>query len=83
MCLSQQPENARSYAAPRTHQSLSLWKAAQGALFINTLYICIQIHKNLSVPCCIRSSILLAIMIPETEMFHLKGLKKDLASSSV
>lgn len=29
VCLSQRPENAGSYAAPRAHQSLSQRKAAQ------------------------------------------------------
>lgn len=38
VCLSQRPENAGSYAAPRTHQSLSLWKAAQWGFF----------HKHIS-----------------------------------
>lgn len=33
VCLSQRPENAGSYAAPRTQQSLSLWKAAQMRVF--------------------------------------------------
>lgn len=37
-CLFQRPENADSYAAPRTHQSLSLWKAAQWGFFHKCIY---------------------------------------------
>lgn len=62
VCLSQRPENAGSYAAPRTHQSVSVESCTMS--FFHK-YVYIKIRKNLSVPYWIRNYILLVLVIPE------------------
>lgn len=81
VCLSQRPENAGSYAAPRAHQSLSLWKAAQWGFFHK------YIDKNtLKSWCSLLHYKQYLVSDPNSwkpEMLHMKSLKKELASSSV
>lgn len=74
VCLSQRPENAGSYAAPRTHQSLSLWKAAQWGFFPK------YIDKNtLKSWCSLLHYKQYLVSDPNSwklEMLHMKSLEK-------
>lgn len=79
VCLSQRPENAGSYAAPRTHQSLSLWKAAQWGFFHKYIYYI----KILVFLLHYKQYLVSDPNSWKPEMLHIKSLKKELASSSV
>lgn len=81
VCLSQRPENAGSYAAPRAQQSLSLWKAAPWGFFHK------YIDKNtLKSWCSLLHYKQYLVNDPNSwklEMLRMKSWKKELASSSV